>query len=126
MLMIKHFFAEVEAKIIDIYIQFTYNFNMSTKTFNVSFPKELADQIDRKAKEQFGTRSDFLRYTAIKYLREEQRWDELLSFADELNNDFASRDITNRDIDSALKQLRQEKYAKAKPATPAKNTRRSS
>ncbi len=55
---------------------------MSIKTFNVSFPKELADRIDQKAKSQFGTRSDFLRAAALKYLRDEEKIDqfkELLS-----------------------------------------------
>lgn len=46
---------------------------MSIKTFNISFPKELADQIDKKAKQQFGSRSDFLRAAAVRYLREEEK-----------------------------------------------------
>lgn len=50
---------------------------MSIKTFNVSFPKELANQIDAKAKAQFGSRSDFLRAAALKYLREEEKIDQL-------------------------------------------------
>lgn len=57
---------------------------MSVKTFNVSFPKELADLIDKKAKEQFGSRSDFLRAAALKYLREEERWDKLMAYGKEL------------------------------------------
>lgn len=57
---------------------------MSTKTFNISFPKELADQIDKKAQEQFGSRSDFLRAAAIKYLREEDQWKELMAYGKEL------------------------------------------
>lgn len=50
---------------------------MSVKTFNVSFPRELADQIDKKAKAQFGSRSDFLRAAALKYLRNEEKIDQL-------------------------------------------------
>lgn len=50
---------------------------MSVKTFNVSFPKELANQIDKKAKAQFGSRSDFLRAAALKYLRDEEKIDQL-------------------------------------------------
>lgn len=57
---------------------------MATKTFNVSFPKELADQIDAKSREQFGTRSDLLRTAAIRYLREEQQWKELMDYGKEL------------------------------------------
>lgn len=57
---------------------------MSTKTFNVSFPKELADLIDKKAKQQFGSRSDLLRYAAVRYLREEQEFEELMAYGKEI------------------------------------------
>jgi Arc/MetJ-type ribon-helix-helix transcriptional regulator len=51
-----------------------------TKTFNISFPQELADQIDKKAKEQYGSRSDFLRFAAVKLLREEREFEELMRY----------------------------------------------
>ena len=57
---------------------------MAVKTFNVSFPKELADQIDEVAARQFGSRSDFLRTAALKYLREEQEFQELMRYGKEL------------------------------------------
>ncbi len=57
---------------------------MATKTFNVSFPKELADLIDKKTAEQFGSRSDFLRAAALRYLREEKQWEELMAYGKEL------------------------------------------
>ena len=53
---------------------------MTTKTFNISFPKLLADEIDKKAREQFGSRSDFLRMAAVKYLREEREFKELMTY----------------------------------------------
>jgi len=57
---------------------------MSVKTFNISFPTALADQVDSKAKEQFGSRSDFLRYAALKYLREEQEFEELMLYGKQI------------------------------------------
>lgn len=60
---------------------------MSVKTFNISFPKELADRIDKKAKAQFGSRSDFLRTAALKYLRDEEKLEsfkELMAYGKEL------------------------------------------
>ncbi|MBI2008813.1 ribbon-helix-helix protein, CopG family [Candidatus Saccharibacteria bacterium] len=65
---------------------------MSVKTFNVSFPKELADQIDKKAKQQFGSRSDFLRTAAIKYLRDEEKIEQfkkLMAEAKEFAKDIS-------------------------------------
>lgn len=47
----------------------------TTQTFNISFPKALVEQIDAKASEQFGSRSDFLRAAALQYLRNEQEWE---------------------------------------------------
>ena len=46
---------------------------MAVKTFNISFPEELADAIDKKAKAQFGSRSDVLRTAALRYLRDEEK-----------------------------------------------------
>jgi len=53
---------------------------MGVKTFNISFPEQLADEIDAAAKAQFGSRSDFLRAAAIKFLREEREWKELMAY----------------------------------------------
>jgi metal-responsive CopG/Arc/MetJ family transcriptional regulator len=53
---------------------------MSTKLLNVSFPEPLADAIDKKAKEQFSSRSDFLRFAAQKYLREEQELEGVMDY----------------------------------------------
>jgi metal-responsive CopG/Arc/MetJ family transcriptional regulator len=76
---------------------------MAVKTFNVSFPAELADQIDKAAKAQFGSRSDFLRAAALKYLREEQEWKELMAYGKKLgqaagyqSEEEVAEDITNQ------------------------------
>ena len=57
---------------------------MTVKTFNVSFPVELADRVDEKAKQQFGSRSDLLRYAAVKYLRDEQEFEEIMNYGKKL------------------------------------------
>ena len=44
----------------------------NTQTFNISFPRELVAQIDKVAKRQFGSRSDFLRTAALEYIRREE------------------------------------------------------
>jgi metal-responsive CopG/Arc/MetJ family transcriptional regulator len=64
---------------------------MATKTFNISFPKPLADAIDKKAREQFGSRSDFLRFAAQKYLREEQEFEELMNYGKKLGQKVGLR-----------------------------------
>lgn len=49
----------------------------NTQTFNVSFPAQLVEQIDAKAKEQFGSRSDLMRQAVLQYLRTQQQWEEI-------------------------------------------------
>jgi Arc/MetJ-type ribon-helix-helix transcriptional regulator len=44
---------------------------LMTGSFNVLFPEELANLIDEKVHKQFGSRSDFLRAGAVRYLRED-------------------------------------------------------
>ncbi len=44
----------------------------NTKTFNVSFPKELLALVDEAAKRQFASRSDLLRTAALEYIQKEQ------------------------------------------------------
>ena len=81
---------------------------MTTKTFNVSFPAPLADAIDKKAKEQFGSRSDFLRFAAQKYLREEQEFEELMSYGKEVGKEVGFRSETEvaEDIRAKRRQTR--------------------
>ncbi|KKU20211.1 MAG: Toxin-antitoxin system, antitoxin component, ribbon-helix-helix domain protein [Candidatus Saccharibacteria bacterium GW2011_GWA2_46_10] len=81
---------------------------MSVKTFNISFPAALADQIDKKAKEQFGSRSDFLRYAALKYLREEQEFEELMAYGKQIGKEigYKSEKAVARDISARRNQKR--------------------
>ena len=51
----------------------------TAQTFNVSFPKALLAQVDAKADEQFGSRSDFLRAAALQYLRNEAEWEHMFN-----------------------------------------------
>lgn len=64
---------------------------MAVKTFNVSFPKELAEQIDEAAKAEFGSRSDFLRAAAIEKLKAKRSSDirelkELMAYGKAIGN----------------------------------------
>lgn len=46
---------------------------MATKTFNISMDEELAKKIDEAAKEQYASRSDFLRMLAVEYLEKKEK-----------------------------------------------------
>ncbi len=45
---------------------------MSTQTFNLSLPKELVTQLDAQAKQEFSTRSDYVRKAILNQLKTEQ------------------------------------------------------
>ena len=53
---------------------------MPLKISDVSFPEELADLIDEKVCRQFGSRIDFLRAAAVRYLRAEQQFQEVMQY----------------------------------------------
>jgi len=52
----------------------------NSQTFNISFPSELVELMDSKAKAQFGSRSDLMRQAVLQYLRSEQQWEELFRY----------------------------------------------
>ncbi len=45
---------------------------MSSQIFNLSLPKELVQQMDKQAKRDFSSRSDFVRKAIVNQLRAEQ------------------------------------------------------
>lgn len=47
----------------------------ATQTFNISFPKALVEEIDARATEQFGSRSDFIRAAVLDYIKRQQEWE---------------------------------------------------
>lgn len=51
---------------------------MSTKTFNLSFPSELVEVLDRRAKMEYSNRSDYIRRAVINQMRTEERLEHLL------------------------------------------------
>ncbi|MEX0934438.1 MAG: ribbon-helix-helix domain-containing protein [Candidatus Saccharimonadales bacterium] len=81
----------------------------SIKTFNISFPASLADEIDDIAKEQFGSRSDFLRAAALKYIQEEKEWRELLDYGKEIGKSigYQSEEEVAAEITRQRRQDRQ-------------------
>ena len=74
--------------LIDTYIQKTYNSCMSSKTINLSLPAELLRALDKAAKANYATRSDFIRESIVMRLKgqrivkdewgDEGRWETVL------------------------------------------------
>ncbi len=51
---------------------------MSTKTFNLSLPLALVEALDKRAKSEFSSRSDYIRKAVLNQLRIEESLESLL------------------------------------------------
>jgi Arc/MetJ-type ribon-helix-helix transcriptional regulator len=52
-----------------------------TKTINISLPKELVSEMDRAAKGEYATRSDYIRDSILRKLRTgSERWEAVADF----------------------------------------------
>ena len=83
---------------------------MSTQIINLSLPEELVKKIDRAAKSQYASRSEFIRQAVVGRLRTQDSdiWEALAAGADEVR-DSAKRAgyVTDKDFARAVKEVRQ-------------------
>lgn len=79
------------------------------KTINISLPEELLKKIDNEAKSEYASRSDFIRETLVKRLKnqrvvdewgDEGTWETVINFK-EISPDGVSSD----DVLTAIKQI---------------------
>lgn len=80
-----------------------------SKTINISLPEELLKKIDDEAKAEFASRSDFIRDTLVKRLRnqrvvdewgDEGTWETVVNF-----REISPAGVPSGDVLSAIKQL---------------------
>lgn len=85
---------------------------MPSQIVNISLPKELIEKIDRAAKDQYGSRSEYIRQAVVSRLRTQdtEAWDELADMADEVREKAAQAGyVTDEDFARAVKEVRQAK-----------------
>jgi metal-responsive CopG/Arc/MetJ family transcriptional regulator len=76
---------------------------MSTQTFNLSLPKELVEKVDKQAKKDYSSRSDFVRKAVINQLKSEQAIEEIFDRANKKGKKLGIKseqqvyDILNKD-----------------------------
>jgi len=51
---------------------------MSTKTFNLSLPQNLVEALDKRAKKDYSSRSDYVRKAIVNQMRAEETLENLL------------------------------------------------
>jgi metal-responsive CopG/Arc/MetJ family transcriptional regulator len=70
----------------------------NTRTINISLPEKLVSEMDKAAKNEYATRSDFIRDSILRKLRgSEERWETV--------TDFTKVQKGGVDIDELLKRL---------------------
>ena len=85
---------------------------MPTQIVNISLPKELVEKIDRAAKKQYGSRSEYIRQAVVSRLRvqDDDAWDALEAGADEIRANARQAGYkSDDDFVRAVKEVRQTK-----------------
>ena len=79
------------------------------KTINISLPEELLKKIDDEARAEYASRSDFIRDTLVKRLRnqrvvdewgDEGTWETVVNF-----REISPSGVSSDDVLAAIKQL---------------------
>jgi CopG family transcriptional regulator / antitoxin EndoAI len=74
---------------------------MSNRTVNISFEDGLLREIDRAARRESRTRSEFLREAARAYIRRRERWERIFAMGrGTARHKRLSPDDVSREIDS--------------------------
>ena len=83
---------------------------MSAQLINLSLPEDLVKKIDRAAKAQYASRSEYIRQSVVNRLKTQDLdvWEELASHADELKRGAQKAGyVTDKDFVRAVKEVRQ-------------------
>lgn len=84
---------------------------MSTQIVNISLPEELVKKIDRAAKGQYASRSEFIRQAVVNRLRtqDDDVWGALAAGTEEVRTSAErSGYTTDEDFARAAKEVRRE------------------
>ncbi|MCK4506520.1 MAG: ribbon-helix-helix protein, CopG family [Candidatus Aegiribacteria sp.] len=76
---------------------------MGTKTVNIAFQENLLREIDRVAKMESRSRSEFLREAARAYIQRKKRWASVFAMGREIAR---SKGLTPEDIATEIKEYR--------------------
>ena len=76
---------------------------MNTNAVNISFQKNLLDQIDRVAKEESRSRSELIREAARMYIERKRRWRDIFNFGEEQSQKLG---LTEKDIEREIRSYR--------------------
>jgi CopG family transcriptional regulator/antitoxin EndoAI len=82
---------------------------MSTTTVNIAFQKTLLSEIDRAARAESRSRSEFLREAARTYIQRKQRWSDLFTVGREVTK---TKGLSPADVAREIEAYRKSKAAR--------------
>ncbi len=90
---------------------------MSTQTINISLPEDLVKEIDKAAKVEFASRSDYIRQALVSKLKTDKTqhndWDLLEALSIEIAESASKRGYeTSADSVRAVKEVRRDSLSK--------------
>jgi metal-responsive CopG/Arc/MetJ family transcriptional regulator len=83
---------------------------MAVSTVNISFQKDLLQQIDKVAKDEARTRSELIREAARTYIEEKKKWESIFAYGESLALRYGiTEDTINEEIESYRKESMKDK-----------------
>ena len=79
---------------------------MALSTVNISFRKDLLEQIDEVAKAEARTRSELIREAARLYIERKKKWESIFSYGESLSSRYK---FTENDVAEEVVKYRNEK-----------------
>jgi len=76
---------------------------MKSSTVNISFRKDLLEQIDQIAKEEARSRSELIREAARTYIESKMRWKKIFEFGEKIAKE---KKLTEADIEKEIEAIR--------------------
>ncbi len=76
---------------------------MNTKTVNISFQKDLLQEIDTLSKEESRSRSELIREAARMYIQRKERWKRIFAYGEEVREQSG---ISEEEIIKTIKNTR--------------------
>ena len=82
---------------------------MAVSTVNISFQKDLLNQIDRIAQDESRTRSELIRESARIYIERKKKWESIFTYGKTISSKYK---FTEEDVNREIQKYRKEKSRK--------------
>ena len=82
---------------------------MALSTVNISFKKDLLQQIDEIAKNEARTRSELIREAARLYIERKKKWESIFAYGESIASKY---NITEDDVSEEIRAYREENKKK--------------